>query len=86
MLKLAPEEQAILLRDHPQTFEPSAGAWGRQGCTNVRLATADRRAVKAAARLAWDGVLRLPPPRKRAPAAGRGRAAPRATPRRRVTR
>ena len=65
MLKLAPDEQAVLLREHPDTFEPSAGAWGRQGCTNVRLATADRRAVKAAARLAWDGILRLPPPRPR---------------------
>jgi hypothetical protein len=67
MVKLAPDEQAVLLREHPETFEPSPGAWGRQGCTNVRLATADRRAVTAAARLAWEGILRLPPPRRRKP-------------------
>jgi hypothetical protein len=77
MLKLAPDEQAVLLREHPETFEPSPGAWGRQGCTNVRLATADRRAVKAAARLAWDGILRLPPPRAKKAAAGRPAKAPR---------
>ena len=65
MVKLLPDEQAVLLREHPETFEPSAGAWGRQGCTNVRLATANRRAVKAAAKLAWEGILRLPPPKPR---------------------
>jgi hypothetical protein len=65
MVKLTPEEQAVLVREHPESFEPSAGAWGRQGCTNVRLATADRRAVRSAARLAWEGILRLPPPRPR---------------------
>ena len=47
MVKLTPEEQAVFLREHPKTFEPSAGAWGRQGCTNVKLATADKRAVRA---------------------------------------
>jgi hypothetical protein len=65
MLKVTPGEQAVLLRDHPQTFEPSAGAWGRQGCTNVKLATADRRAVRAAARLAWEAVMAAKPPRAR---------------------
>ena len=80
MVKLAPEEQAVLLRDHPKTFEPSAGAWGRQGCTNVRLATADTRAVRAAARLAWEGVMAAKPPKVRkakrpAPKAGPRKAA-----------
>jgi hypothetical protein len=65
MVKLTPEEQAVLLRDHPKTFEPSAGAWGRQGCTNVTLATADKRAVRAAARLAWEAVLAAKPPKVR---------------------
>jgi hypothetical protein len=93
MVKLAPEEQAVLLREHPETFEPSAGAWGRQGCTNVKLATADRRAVKGAARLAWEGVLRLAPPRARKPggqkarpAARSARAAGAARPRRKISR
>lgn len=86
MVKLAPEEQAVLVREHPETFEPAPGAWGRQGCTNVRLATADRRAVKAAARLAWEGILRLPPPRPRkaAPKAQRSAKAAKAPRRRRA--
>jgi hypothetical protein len=69
MVKLTPEEQAVLLREHPKTFEPSSGAWGRQGCTNVKLASADTRAVRSAARLAFDGIMRLPPakPRRKKP-------------------
>jgi hypothetical protein len=31
----------------------------------VRLETADRRAVRTAARLAWDGIMQLPPPKAR---------------------
>jgi hypothetical protein len=65
MVKLTPDEQAVLLRQHPKTFEPSAGAWGRQGCTNVKLATADKRAVRSAVRLAWDGIMRLSPAKPR---------------------
>ena len=65
MVKLTPEEQAVLLREHPKTFEPSPGAWGRQGCTNVKLATADTRAVRGAARLAWEAVMAAPPPKAR---------------------
>jgi hypothetical protein len=65
MVKIAPEEQAVLLREHPETFEPSAGAWGRQGCTNVKLATADRRAVRGAARLAWEAAMARPPAKAR---------------------
>jgi hypothetical protein len=65
MVKLTPEEQAVFLREHPTTFEPSPGAWGRQGSTNVKLATADKRAVRAAARLAWEGVMAAPPAKPR---------------------
>jgi hypothetical protein len=65
MVKLTPDEQKVLVREHPKTFAPSAGAWGRQGCTNVTLATADTRAVRTAARLAWDGIRQLPPPKAR---------------------
>ena len=65
MVKLTPDEQAVFLREHPKSFEPSAGAWGRQGCTNVKLATADKRAVRGAARLAWDAVMADPPPKAR---------------------
>jgi hypothetical protein len=72
MVKLAPEEQEVLLRQHPESFEPSAGAWGRQGCTNVRLAKANRPAVRAAVKLAFDAIMAMPPARpRRKPAAKR---------------
>ena len=77
MVKLSPEEQAVLLRDHPKTFEPSPGAWGRQGCTNVKLATAEARAVRGAARLAWEAALAAKPPKPRTPKSSAPKARPR---------
>jgi hypothetical protein len=56
MVKLTPEEQRELLRANPGTFEPSAGAWGRQGCTNVLLHRADVAAVRGALLLAWHAA------------------------------
>ena len=64
MVKLTPEEQGELLREHPDVFVPSSGAWGRQGCTNVRLRRVDVRAVRAAMLLAWQGVMAKPPSRR----------------------
>jgi hypothetical protein len=61
MVKLEPDEQRELMRSHPNAFEPSAGAWGRQGCTNVRLDAADRVTVRAAMVLAWEAVMARPP-------------------------
>jgi hypothetical protein len=56
MVKVTPAEQRELMHAHPGMFVPSSGAWGRQGCTNVRLATADVRTVQGAMILAWEGV------------------------------
>ena len=64
MVKLTPDEQRELMRRHPRMFEPSSGAWGRQGCTNVRLAAADRATVRGAMILAWEAVLAKPPAKK----------------------
>lgn len=88
MVKVTPEEQAVFLRDYPKTFEPSAGAWGRQGCTNVKLATAETRAVRAAARLAWEAVMAAKPPKARmskppGPKGGSRKAGPRKASRKR---
>jgi hypothetical protein len=83
MVKVTPEEQAVLLRDHPKTFEPSPGAWGRQGCTNVLLATAEPRAVRSAARLAWEAALAAKPPKPRSTKASAPKARPRQAPRKR---
>jgi hypothetical protein len=66
MVKLSPNEQRELIRKHPKMFEPSAGAWGRQGCTNVRLAAAERAAVRGAMTLAWEAVVALPSRKPRA--------------------
>lgn len=58
MVKLAPEEQREFMRQHSGMFEPSSGAWGRQGCTNVRLDAADEATVRGALLLAWQGSAR----------------------------
>ena len=65
MVKLEPEEQRVFMQENPAMFEPSAGAWGRQGCTNVRLADAKESVVRAAMTLAWDHVMSTPPPKPR---------------------
>jgi hypothetical protein len=65
MVSLTPEEQAAVMREHPGMFEPSAGAWGRQGCTNVRLEAARAPAVRAALLLAWERIAAKPPARRR---------------------
>jgi hypothetical protein len=77
MVKVQPAEQEALMADHPGVFVPAAGAWGRQGCTNVRLKEARSAAVRGALTLAWELASRQQPPRARAG----GRAATGATPR-----
>lgn len=37
----------------PETFIPAAGAWGRNGCTNVRLRSARKRVPREALATAW---------------------------------
>ena len=64
MVKLTPDEQREVLRLKPRMFEPSSGAWGRQGCTNVILAAADARTLRQAMTLAWEGVMAKPAPKK----------------------
>lgn len=54
MVKLTPAQQGAFLKQAPKMFKPCNGAWGRAGCTNVRLeaatATVIRTAVSEAAR------------------------------------
>ena len=52
MVKLTPEQQVDFLRRNPDVFAPESGAWGRQGCTAVRLALADEESVGEALTLA----------------------------------
>jgi hypothetical protein len=53
MVKLTPEQQAWYLRAEPQVFQPASGAWGRRGCTIVRLGDAEEFLVRQALSAAW---------------------------------
>jgi hypothetical protein len=55
MIKLTPEEQEWLVRAQPDIFTPVPGAWGRSGCTNVRLRPARKSVVRKALMSAWRG-------------------------------
>jgi hypothetical protein len=56
MVKLAPDQQAMLAESAPKVFAPLANAWGLKGYTNVRLAEADAATLKHALRLAWENT------------------------------
>jgi hypothetical protein len=53
MVKLPPDEQHKLLEAMPETFQPAAGAWGRQGSTMVRLSKAKPQVLTYALEMAW---------------------------------
>jgi hypothetical protein len=53
MVKLTPDEQTTFMRAHPDAFSPEAGAWGRSGCTRVRLDVVDEETLGEAITLAW---------------------------------
>jgi hypothetical protein len=53
MVKLTPEQQAIFVRTEPDVFQPIKGAWGRRGCTQVRLDAAREPSVRQALIAAW---------------------------------
>ena len=55
-LKLTPEQQSMLVDAEPEIFRPVPGGWGKQGYTNVRLATADATTLKSALGMAWKNV------------------------------
>lgn len=58
MVKLTPAQQEEFIRAEPDTFEPASGAWGRQGCTMVRLASAGEELLGEAMTLAWQGMVK----------------------------
>jgi hypothetical protein len=58
MVNLTPDQQQVLVRADPRVFAPGPGAWGRNGCTSVRLRSARKTVVRGALLQAW---------RKRAP-------------------
>ena len=68
MVKLPPEQQDEFMRLHSEAFVPVKGAWGRQGCTSVKLEAAEPGVVERALRLAWTraGAEAKKPAKKRA--------------------
>lgn len=58
MVKLTPDQQREFMRANPTMFAPASGAWGRQGCTMVRLDSADEDTVGEAMTLAWQATAR----------------------------
>jgi hypothetical protein len=65
MVKLTPEQQQEFLRESSDAFVPSSGAWGRQGCTNVRLAAVDEDTLGQAITLAWQNTKQTGAKRKK---------------------
>src|SRR5262249_21339685 len=53
MVKVTPDQQRDFIHQHPATFTPASGAWGRQGCTMVRLSAVDEGTLGEAMTLAW---------------------------------
>ena len=56
MIKLTPDQQAMLVESAPKVFAPIRNAWGQKGYTNVRLADADTATLKHALALAWENT------------------------------
>lgn len=53
MVKLTPEQQAVLTRTDPEIFEPATGGWGRNGSTMLTFAATDEDTAREALTLAW---------------------------------
>ncbi len=65
MVKLSPEEQALLIEQAPGVFQPFKGSWGERGYTSVDLEFAGKSvlqpALQSAARTVSSSVKRKPP-------------------------
>jgi hypothetical protein len=57
MVKLTRDQQGQFTRDHPDAFAPESGAWGRAGCTKVRLAAVPEETLGEAMTLAWQNIV-----------------------------
>jgi hypothetical protein len=58
MVKLTAQQQRDFITGDSEAFEPASGAWGRQGCTTVRLAAVDEDKLGEAMTLAWQNTLK----------------------------
>lgn len=58
MVKLTPDQQQEFVRADSVAFVPASGAWGRQGCTTVRLDSVDEDTLGEAMTLAWQNTMK----------------------------
>jgi hypothetical protein len=56
MVKLTPDQQRSFVASDPKVFQPCNGAWGRSGCTNVLLAAAKVKTVRASLEVAFENI------------------------------
>lgn len=73
MVKLTPEQQQTFVLEHRAAFVPENGAWGRQGCTRVRLDAIDEDTLGIAMTLAWRNASSMPAARRSTPSQRTGR-------------
>jgi hypothetical protein len=71
VVKLRPDQQAMMTETQPKVFVAIPGHWGRAGWTSVKISAADTAAVRHALALAYRNVA----PRKLAAAVQEGAAA-----------
>ncbi len=53
MVKLTSQQQSQFVSTAPKVFVPAKGAWGKRGCTNVRLKAATKASLSPALIAAW---------------------------------
>ncbi len=53
VVMLTPQDQDLVVRDHPTIFAPAAGKWGASGSTTVTLRDASAHVVASALEAAW---------------------------------
>ncbi len=56
VIKLTPDQQAMMTETQPRVFVAIPGHWGRAGWTSVNIAAADDDTVGHVLRLAWRNV------------------------------
>ena len=65
MVKLTPEQQKDFMDLDSDAFSPSSGAWGRQGCTDVRLDSVSEDNLGEAMTMAWQGTVKKAKPTRK---------------------
>ena len=63
MVKLPVMVQRRLIEQDPGAFHAAAGAWGRQGCTMIRLEHVEREVLSAVVQTAWSTAVVTTAPR-----------------------